>query len=198
VSAVLPPRDTSDLHRTAVRVLTEAVQSANRAAGPEAALACLTRVPPTFLGDRDAHLRPGGLLGEERQFSVCGVFLLTPDRRENLLVAEVGFPSEQHRLRIPSDLGHPGWMVKHKRPLLIENTDDNRDFRQILKTARMGSVMFAPMFVRDAYVGQFILASQARHTYAQADLDILLAFAEAASAQWRAHDGAVWLATLAP
>jgi hypothetical protein len=196
MSTVFPPRDTTDLHRTAVRLLTEATRAANRAAGPEDALAACTRVPPTFLGDRDAHRRPGGLKDGERQFSVCGVFLLTPDGRENLLVADVGFPSEQHRLRIPSDLAHPGWVVKHKRPLLLANTDHDRDFTQILKTARMGSALFAPMFVQDAYVGQLVLASQARDTYAQDDLDILLGFADVAAAQWRAHDGAAWLRTL--
>ena len=198
MSTVVPPRDTTELHRTAVRLLAEATRAANRSTGPEDALAALTRVPPTFLGDRDAHLRPGGLKDGERQFSVCGVFLLTPDGRHNLLVAEVGFPSEQHRLRIPSDLAHPGWVVKHKRPLLIANTDHDPDFRQILRTARMGSAMFAPMFVRDAFVGQFILASQARDTYAEVDHEVLIAFAEIAAAQYRAYDGAAWLRTLEP
>ena len=196
MSATIAPRDTSRLHERGLRALADATRAANHAAGPEEALAALTHVVPATLGDPEAHLRPGGLKPGERQFSVCGVFLLTPDGRENVLVAEVGFPPEQHRLRIPSDLGHPGWMVKHQRPLLIANTDHDAAFTQILRTARMGSVLFAPMFVNGRYVAQFIHASQARNTYTDADLDVLVAFAETAAVLWRTYDGPAWLRTL--
>jgi hypothetical protein len=194
--APVPPRETSALHRDAVRVLGDAVRAASAASGPEDALAALTNVLPPLLGDRAAHLRPGGLKPGERQFSVSGVFLLTPDARESLLVAETGFPPEQHRLRIPADLAHPGWVVKHRRSLLLRNTDRDAEFKQILKTARMGSAMYAPMLWRGELVGQLVLASQARETYAEADLEILVAFAEAATALWIAHDGPAWLRTL--
>ena len=78
---------------------------------------------------------------------------MTPDRQHHLLVAEHGFPPEQHRLRIPLDLGHPGWVVQRQRPLVLANTDEAQDFRQILKTARMGSVLFGPMFWRGQMLG---------------------------------------------
>ena len=59
--------------------------------------------------------------------------MLTPDRRHNLLVAEVGFlPPEQHRLRIDAELAHPGWVVKHRQPLILANTDLDADFKKIL------------------------------------------------------------------
>lgn len=191
-----PARDTSTLHRDAIGALAAAARAANAAAGPEEALAEFTRVCPALLGDRAAPLRPGGLKPGERQFSVCGVFLLTPDARQNVLVAEVGFPPEQHRLRIDAGLAHPGWVVKHRRPLLLANTDLDADFRQILKTARMGSAMYAPMLWRGDFLGQLVLASQARDTYAEVDLEILVAFAEAATAAWCAHGGPAWLGGL--
>lgn len=185
-----------ELRASALVALGEATRAACDAAGPEEALREITSRCPGLLGDREAHLRPGALKAGERQFSVCGVFLRTPDGRQNLLVADVGFPAEQHRLRIDAELGHPGWVVRHRRPLLLANTDLARDFRQILKTSRMGSALYAPMIWKNEFVGQLILASQARDTYAQADLDILVTFAGVATALWRAHNGPAWLATL--
>ena len=173
--------------------LAAATRAANAAADPEAALTAITRTLPDLLGDRTAHLRPGALKPGERQFTVCGVFLLAPGGKDNVLVAEVGFPPEQHRLRIDATLGHPGWMVQHQRPLLLANTDEHASFTQILKTARMGSAMFAPMHWRGTFDGQLVLASQARNTYAEPDLAVLVAFAEVAASAWRAHGGPAWL-----
>jgi hypothetical protein len=60
----------------------------------------------------------------------------------------------------------------------------------------MGSALYAPMIWKDEFFGQLVLASQARNTYGQADLDMLVTFAAVATALWRAHDGPVWLAGL--
>ena len=89
-------------------------------------------------------------------------FLITADRQHNLLVAEHGFPPEQHRLRIPLDFGPPGWVVRHQRPRIIANTDEAPDFRQILKTSPMGSTLYGPMFWRGEMLGQVLTAAQAR------------------------------------
>jgi hypothetical protein len=78
----------------------------------------------SVLGDKEAHLRPGGLRAGERQFMVSGVFLITSDRQHNLLVAAHGFPPEQHHLRIPIDLGYPGRVVQSQHPLIIANMDE--------------------------------------------------------------------------
>jgi hypothetical protein len=196
VGDAVPPRDTSGLFHQAFRALASAGHAAVDAPGPEEALLEITRVCPTVLGDPDAHERPGALKPGERQFSVCGVFLLTADRRHNVLVAEVGFPPDQHRLRIDVELGHPGFMVKHQRPLLLANTDLDTEFRQILKTARMGSVVFAPMRFKREFLGSLVLASQARHTYGEDDLEALVAFTGLASAVFCAHDGPAWFRTL--
>tara|TARA_Y100000588_G_scaffold339631_1_gene382490 strand:- start:2520 stop:2984 length:465 start_codon:yes stop_codon:yes gene_type:complete len=122
-----------------------------------------------MLGDPDAQKRPGALKTGEHQFSVAGFFMHLPKERASILVAEDGFPKEQHRLRIPDDLGHPGWVVKNQKPLLLANTDEHSDFKQILKTARMGSAMYTPLVQEGNFVGQFITASQARHTYGPDD-----------------------------
>jgi hypothetical protein len=147
----------------------------------ERALRHLTAATREVLGDGEAHLRPGGLGKGERQFTLSGIFLITPDRRHNLLVAEHGFPPEQHRLRIPIDLAHPGWVVKHQRALVLANTDEAQDFQQTLKTARMGLALYGPMFWRGHMLGQFITAAPARNTYGPVDLDILVGFAHMAA-----------------
>jgi signal transduction protein with GAF and PtsI domain len=112
-------------------------------------------------------------------------------------VAEHGFPPEQHRLRIPVDLGHPGWVAEHRRPLILANTDDDPDFRQILETARMGSALYGPMLWRGRMLGQLVTASQARNTYAAADLEILVCSAHVAAAVFVAHGGPAFLGSIA-
>ncbi len=177
--------------------LARATRAGCAAPGPEAALRELTSVCPAVLGDKQAHLRPGALKPAERPFSICGAFMLTPDRRHNLLLAEIGFPPEQHRLQIDATLGHPGWVVEHQEPLILANTDLDANFQQILKTARMGSALYAPMIWQGEFLGQIVCASQARDTYQQADLDVLVAFAETAAALWIAHSGPALLGDLA-
>lgn len=190
-------RNVDQMLRDALPALGRAAREACTAAGPEEALRHITAMAPALLGDKEAHLRPGGLKPGERQFSVCGMFAVTPDATHHLLVAEVGFPPEQHRLRIDIDLAHPGWVFKHRKPLILANTDLDADFKQILKTARMGSALYAPMMWKGELLGQLVLASQARNTYAQVDLDVLITFAEVAAALWIAHDGPGFLRGLA-
>jgi hypothetical protein len=182
-------RDLGALRARALRALGEVAQAAAGALDAEGALRHFTAATAALLGDEEAPLRPGGLKPGERQYTVSAIFLITGDRRHNLLFAEHGFPPEQHRLRVPIGLGHPGWVAAHQRALIIPNTDDNADFRQILKTSRMGSALYGPMIWRGQMLGQLMTAAQARNTYGPADLEILVAFAHVAAAVYVAHGG---------
>ena len=122
------------------------------------------------LGDMRASENPGSLKNGEQQFTVAGFFMHLKDDQKSVLLAETGFPAEQHRLSIPDNLGHPGWVVKNEKPLLLANTDEHSNFEQILKTARMGSAMYSTLTLDGKFVGQFITASQARNTYDFEDL----------------------------
>ena len=133
------------------------------------------------LGDMRASERPGSLKNGEQQFTVAGFFMHLKDDQKSVLVAETGFPAEQHRLSIPDNLGHPGWVVKNEKPLLLANTDEHSNFEQILKTARMGSAMYSPLKLDGKFVGQFITASQARNTYDFEDFIIHQTIAKCAS-----------------
>lgn len=192
----MPERDVHALRALALARLAEATRAANASPDVESALRHLTAGTQEVLGDKEAPLRPGGLRAGERQFTNSGIFLITPDRQYNLLVAEQGFPPEQYRLRIPIDLGHPGQVVHKQRPVVLANTDESPDFRQILKTARMGSAMFGPMVWRGQMLGQILTAAQARHSYSALDLDLFMGFAHVAAAVYIAHGGPEWLRTL--
>ena len=101
-------RDIHTLRAEALPTLAEATRAANGAPDVESARGHLTGATREVLGDKEAHLRPGGLRAGECQFVVSGIFLITADRQHNLLVAEHGVPPEQHHLRIPLDL----WAIR--------------------------------------------------------------------------------------
>jgi signal transduction protein with GAF and PtsI domain len=142
-------------------------------------------------------LQPGNLKEGEKQQFACGCFVVTPDGKFNLLVAPVNFGPAQRHMKIDITLGHPGWVVKSKQPILLANTDTHTTFIRILETFRAGSAVFAPlMWGRDA-LGVIVCASQARNTFSDVDLAVHVAFSHLAAALWIAHRGPAYLDKLA-
>jgi hypothetical protein len=186
----------SDLNSRALAALHDALATANQSSALEPALSAISAAAWTSLGDPAAHERPGALKTGEHQFAVSGYFMAAPGGEELVLVAEHGFPEEQHRLRIASDLAHPGWVAQNRKPLLLANTDEDSGFKQILKTARMGSAMYSPLIHGTEFIGLLITASQARNTYGAEDHALHQLFAEAATAVYMAHDGPAFSAAL--
>ena len=78
-------RDVDALRAQALARLAEATRAANDAPDVESALGHLTAATQGVLGNKEAHLRPGGLRAGERQFVVSGIFLITPNRQHNFL-----------------------------------------------------------------------------------------------------------------
>ncbi len=99
-------------------------------------------------------------------------------------------------MAIPIALGHPGWVYDNQVPLILANTDQHPDFEQILETARMGSALYGPMIWRGRMIGQLVTAAQARDTFEEADLEILVLAARAATAVYVALDGPAFLNAL--
>ncbi len=176
--------------------VARAAQAAANAGDGEAAIVEFVHAALRITGDATAHERPGALKPGERHFHVSGAFMVSPDATCHLLLAEWGFPPEQHRLHYPLDTGHPGWVWKNETALILENTDDHSDFKQILKTARMGSAIYAPMIWQGAFIGHLIAAAQARNTYTPPDLVRLQALAALATAAYMAKDGQGQLAQI--
>ena len=179
-------------------IIEQAGQAALDAGGPEDAMRILGRACFDTLGDRQAHLKPGALLPGERQYFVAGCFFVTPDRRYHMLVGNTGFPPEQERLLVPIDGGHPGWVYANRSKLILTNTDDHGEFKQYLKSSRMGSTIFAPIIWKGEFLGQLIMAAQARHTMRDADLEVIVALSRVATGAWVAHGGRAWLAATYP
>jgi hypothetical protein len=189
--------NTLDL-RAALAMIDAGGEMALSATGPEEAMRALVRAYYDLLGDREAHLRPGSLKSGERQFCVAGAFFVTPDKRYHMLVGNMNFPPEQERLLVPIDGGHVGWVYAHRSKLILENTDEHGAFRQYLKTSRMGSAIFAPLFWQGEFLGQIVMAAQARYTMRDEDLAVLVACSRVAAGIWKAHDGPAWLVATYP
>jgi hypothetical protein len=182
-------RDLSALRASAISRQARLAEQLGDIVNIEDCLSLFTDAVFDLLGDRSADQRAGALKSGEQQFFAAGFFILMPGANEHQLFCERGFPAEQHGLRIPSDIGHPGWIFTHRVPLLLANTDEHADFKQILKTARMGSAMYAPMMWRGQFLGQMIMAAQARNTFSEADLEIHRAIAGMATAAFVAIGG---------
>jgi hypothetical protein len=173
--------------------LDQAIAAARAASHPEALIE--TAMAPLFahLGDRQAHLVPGALEPGQHQFFVAGAFLVTPDSRHQMLVGNHGFPPDQRRLLIPIDGGHPGVVIATARPLLLRDTRQHTSFRQYLRTARMGSAVYAPLIWDGAARGLIIMAAQAAGTMGEADLATLAALAPHVTESWLRCGGSAWL-----
>src|SRR5262249_57273029 len=98
-----------------------------------------------------------------------------------MLMAEHEFPAEQHRLKISITDSRPGYTARTGEPVVASNTDDDPMFRQILKTARMGSAVFVPLVWQSGGLGVLDVAAQARNTYDTKDLEIALLFSNLAA-----------------
>jgi hypothetical protein len=174
----------------------EVMAAGMAAPGPEEALRVVTACVADLLGDKTAHLKPGGLKKGEVQYAVSAVVMIAPGRTHNVFIAQSGFPEEQRHMQIDISMGHPGRVEREQKALLLANTDEHADFKQILKTSRMGSSMYVPMFWQGAMVGQLIAGSQARYSYREVDLEMMLRFADLASLLWQAHHGPEKLAEI--
>lgn len=190
-------RDIAAFHQEVIRAFGNAAAAGNAAPGPEEALTVITDLLPRFLGDKESHLQPGNLKEGEKQQFACGCFVVTPDGKSNLLLAPINFGPTQRHMKIDVNLGHPGWVVQNKKPLLLANTDTHPTFVRILETFRAGSAVFAPVMWGPQLLGQIICASRARNTFCEVDLEVHVAFGHLAAALWMAHRGPEYLNKLA-
>lgn len=178
----------------ALDLVTRAGWAATGAETPEAVVNGTMAVLFAALGDRAAHLQEGALDAGQVQFFVAGGFFATPDRAHQMLVGNIGFPADQRRLLIPIDGGDPGRVLASGASLLIADTRRHPTFRQYLRTARMGSAIYAPLVWDGSARGLVIMAAQAGGTMRAADLGVLAACAPGVTANWLRTGGPDWLA----
>lgn len=187
------PRKREGFFQEALKTLGDVAQQGALATNAEEAVQVVTLALANLLGDREAHLCLGNLKAGEFQQFACGAFFLTADGRSNLLIAPINYHPEQKHMKVDATLGHPGWMVKNQKPLLLANTDLDSGFVKILRTFRAGSVCYAPIKLGDTYYGQIICAAQGRNTMTQDDLVVHTAFCQLAAALWVSKSGPEYL-----
>ena len=179
-----------------VSLLEQAGASAATETLPEMAIRALLKPLHNHLGDRDG---PFDLPLGVSQFFVAGAFLVTPDQDWHMLTASLGFPPEQNRLMIPIDGGHPGRVRAKGDALYLPDTDaESGSFKQYLKTARMGSAIYAPMNWQGQFLGQIVLAGRAPNSLRPNDFALMRAAAPMAAAIYVAQGGPDWLIKLYP
>lgn len=190
------PRDAAHLEHTMAE-LHFANRMADDESHPEAAMRHFTRSARAIMGEPDAAARPGGLMPGERNFRVSGIFFAAPARDHLILLADHDFPPEQRHLRISIGDSRPGHTVRNAAPVVVPNTDTDSAFRKILKSARMGSAVYAPMLWEGRALGMFNVAAQARNTFDVTDLNIAMLFAAQATVHWIAKGGPDYISGLA-
>lgn len=179
-----------------IGLVEHAGAAAAAATDPESALRALLAPLQSELGRREGVFDlPAGV----SQFFVAGAFIVTPDSSWHMLTGSIGFPAEQRRLMIPIDGGHPGRVRASGVPLHLPDTESEPGkFKQYLKTARMGSAIYAPMIWQNRFLGQIVMAGRARGTLGTEDFAIMRAAAPLAAAVWIAQGGKDWLVSTYP
>lgn len=176
-------------YRRVMGALQQGAEASRAEREPEPAMRHLTRLAREVMGDPDSGKKPGALKPGERDFKVSGIFFAAPARDHLILFADHDFPPEQRHLRISITDSRPGYTVRTGEPVVVENTDSDAMFRQILSSARMGSAVYAPMVWQGSVLGMFNIAAQARNTHDKTDLAVAMQFANLAAATWIALGG---------
>jgi GAF domain-containing protein len=185
-------RDTAYFERV-TRGLQAAAEASRVESNPELALRHITGIAQEVLGERRAGTQSTGVEAGEAEFRGAGIFFAAPARDHLILLAEQGYPPEQHRARISIQDSNPGLVVRTGQPKIVPNTDEDPNFRQILSTTRVGSSVYLPVVWQRQVLGMFNVAAQARYALAEIDLRMGLLFANLSAATWMALDGPRYL-----
>ena len=148
----------------------------------------ITKFSSDNLGNRIKALESGNLKSDEKNQYACGSFILL-DENKQILIGPQNYAPEQHYMILDTITGHPAWVIKNKKRLILPNTDTHKSFVKILKTFRAGSAIYAPIIVSDKFIGQIICASQARNVMEEIDLSTLCVLSNLASMYWIKLDG---------
>jgi hypothetical protein len=163
---------------------------------PEKAVSHFTRITREALGDPDGPSRPGALKPGETQFSSSCVFFIAPKRDHMVMCADHGFPPEQRHAQISVTDSRPGHTVQTKTPAVVPNTDEDKIFRQILASGRVGCSIYVPVMWQGEVIGMFNTACKARYMFDETDMRMQMLYANLAGATWMALGGPAYLANL--
>ena len=149
----------------------------------EKVLKLITFFSYRYLGNRSKTKIKKNLKNNEKNQFACGSFILLNSQKQ-ILIAPQNYAREQNYMTLKTNVGHPGWVIKNKKKLILPNTDKHKSFVRILKTFRAGSAIYAPIILNKKIIGQIICASQARNVMEEVDLTYLCMLSNLASLYW--------------
>ena len=149
----------------------------------EKVLNLITKFSYENLGNRTKAKKKINLKKKEKNQYACGSFILLNPRKQ-ILIAPQNYARDQKYMLLDTNIGHPGWVIKNKKKLILPNTDKHKSFVRILKTFRAGSAIYAPIISKNKFIGQIICASQARNVMEEIDLSALCILSKLASCYW--------------
>ncbi len=169
--------------RDYIKLLPEIIGQLEQQNSFEKVMNIITKFSYKNLGDRSkARIKGNIKKGEKNQYA-CGSFILLNSKKQ-ILVAPQNYARDQKYMLLDTNIGHPGWVIKNKKKLILTNTDKHKSFVRILKTFRAGSAIYAPIIYKNIFIGQIICASQARNVMKEIDLSILCILSKLASNYW--------------
>ena len=112
---------------------------------------------------------------------VVTVFTFEADREYLSVAAAYNMNEMESSIRIPSEYGLVGTVLKMGAPLVVEDTDQEPRFRQLLEARRIRSAIYAPMKWREESYGVISVGSLRRNAFSSYDLNLLNALAIQAS-----------------
>ncbi len=105
------------------------------------------------------------------------VFKLEKDGERLAVAACDGVSESEADLEIPVGYGVIGRVLEEKEPVLLMDTDTEREFRHLLESQRIRSAVYAPMKWRDEVYGVALAGNQERDSLNENDLNLISALA---------------------
>ncbi|HEY9211252.1 MAG TPA: GAF domain-containing protein [Ancylobacter sp.] len=183
-----------DFHARAIDALHDANEAAWRETDPEEGVRHFTNTTRWLLGDPDAPNQPGALKPGETQFIVSACFFIAPSR-DHMIVFADNFGLGRARISVTDS--RPGHAVQTKQAAVVPNTDEDKIFRQIIKTGRVGCSVYVPVMWQGEVIGMFNTAAQARYMFDETDMRVQKIAAALAAGVWMGLGGPAMLADVA-
>ncbi|MBN2026300.1 MAG: GAF domain-containing protein [Actinobacteria bacterium] len=103
------------------------------------------------------------------------IFLYDQDQKQLHVAASDGASESEANLVIPADYGMIGGVVESKESILLRDTDKIREYRMLLESQRIRSVIYSPMKWREEIYGVAFAGNQERDSFSENDLNLLSA-----------------------
>lgn len=105
------------------------------------------------------------------------VFRLSEDEKELVAAGSFGLSPLEMGITVPRDFGVIGDVLDRREPLLLEDTDAEPGYRQILESRRIRSAAYAPLKWRDELYGIVVAGSETKYGFHRNDLNFISALA---------------------